>query len=313
MVEQTKKSNAAHLCSCPISFCPCTGIEHDTLSQWQSSVGGAAFIEALFRKQLFSDSTQEISKAFHVVAQSITNLQVPVKSTQILAIISLSATVRKLVQAMLYFKNPDLPGLYAPHIDELLPCSWSERQNMITSFAPSLFASVSSLNKLRAARIVQHDSCTTARSSLQVQPATFPSDILLHQLQANTFLTLFQMSLLYSIAHVSSPELVRDARRACRQLPWASLRDLAGSLLEEGGPFISRGERSAVWERYAVTHFHGRLTLGCCNYGCMKMDGMSEAMLCTKLCSGCRRARYCSVRCQKAAWIDGGHKAVCRV
>lgn len=67
----------------------------------------------------------------------------------------------------------------------------------------------------------------------------------------------------------------------------------------------------SVWEQYALSHFNGRLVRGCCYLGCTNLDGASEAALKTQLCSGCMKARYCSVRCQKAAWCKGEHKSVC--
>lgn len=71
----------------------------------------------------------------------------------------------------------------------------------------------------------------------------------------------------------------------------------------------------SVWEQYAVEHLNGRMVCGCCYLGCTNLDGATEAALvgnATKsLCSGCRKARYCSIECQKAAWCIGGHKAVC--
>lgn len=66
-----------------------------------------------------------------------------------------------------------------------------------------------------------------------------------------------------------------------------------------------------VWERYALSHFSGRLLPGCCHLECRNLAGVSEAALVTQLCSGCMRVRYCSVACQRAAWVNGGHGAVC--
>lgn len=43
---------------------------------------------------------------------------------------------------------------------------------------------------------------------------------------------------------------------------------------------------------------------------CTNLDGVSEAALKTQLCSKCRRAKYHSMECLKAAWLDGGHKTV---
>lgn len=65
------------------------------------------------------------------------------------------------------------------------------------------------------------------------------------------------------------------------------------------------------WEHYTQWNFRGRLLSGCCHLRCRNMEGCSEAALPTLLCSGCRRVRYCSVACQKAAWATGGHSFRC--
>lgn len=57
--------------------------------------------------------------------------------------------------------------------------------------------------------------------------------------------------------------------------------------------------------------FGGRLLLGCCSLDCKEMDGLFDSRLQTKLCQGCRRARYCSVACQRHDWAAGGHRRVC--
>lgn len=75
---------------------------------------------------------------------------------------------------------------------------------------------------------------------------------------------------------------------------------------------ITEPRSQRVWEWYAVSHFHGRLVPGCCYLGCTNLSGVSEAGLKTQLCSGCGRTRYCSVECQKAAWLHGDHKILCR-
>jgi hypothetical protein len=41
------------------------------------------------------------------------------------------------------------------------------------------------------------------------------------------------------------------------------------------------------------------LPVGCWNPGCINMSGVCEASLCTTMCGRCRRARYCSLECQK--------------
>lgn len=66
-----------------------------------------------------------------------------------------------------------------------------------------------------------------------------------------------------------------------------------------------------MWERFAVKQHRGRFLPGCCSLGCRSLAGVSEAALPTQLCSGCMLARYCSVKCQREAWTDGGHSRVC--
>lgn len=83
------------------------------------------------------------------------------------------------------------------------------------------------------------------------------------------------------------------------------------ALLSQPG-FESIGVARTAWERFTVEHFEGRLLPGCCNLGCTNLAGISESTLKTLLCSGCRRARYCTVGCQRAAWLEGGHCSVCK-
>lgn len=48
----------------------------------------------------------------------------------------------------------------------------------------------------------------------------------------------------------------------------------------------------------------------CCNVDCINLDGLSDAALKTMHCS-CRHVMYCSVACQLADWVSGGHSKVC--
>lgn len=67
----------------------------------------------------------------------------------------------------------------------------------------------------------------------------------------------------------------------------------------------------AHWERFAFQHLTGKLFPGCNASNCLNMRGFSEAALPTFLCSGCKRARYCSVECQRQAWANRGHRELC--
>lgn len=145
-------------------------------------------------------------------------------------------------------------------------------------------------------------------------PAALPDRNILQQLTANMFLTLTQMTRLLSEDMTAFNALQRapEVLQACGAMEWAGLRNTVTNMLTPKAHCISTREFHEMWERYGVTHFHGRLTSGCCNLECINLAGVSESALQTKLCSGCRRARYCCVECQKAAWIKGGHRSVCR-
>lgn len=66
----------------------------------------------------------------------------------------------------------------------------------------------------------------------------------------------------------------------------------------------------ADWQTYTL-QFNGRMLPGCSNMLCQNLTGFHELHLNSKLCSGCRRVRYCCNKCQKEAWILGKHNAVC--
>lgn len=69
--------------------------------------------------------------------------------------------------------------------------------------------------------------------------------------------------------------------------------------------------RPGYLECFAELH-SGELLCFCSFLGCGNLEGVSEATLPTTLCSGCRRKRYCSVKCQHADWLSG-HARVCGV
>lgn len=75
---------------------------------------------------------------------------------------------------------------------------------------------------------------------------------------------------------------------------------------------IARME-ARVWHSHTLHAFHGRLLPGCANPSCKNICGVSEASLPTLLCSGCRRVRYCSVKCQRIAWTEGVHNELCGI
>jgi hypothetical protein len=57
-----------------------------------------------------------------------------------------------------------------------------------------------------------------------------------------------------------------------------------------------------------VERTHAAATCSCAYAGCANLGGNSGS----KLCSGCRVARYCSPECSNADWRQGGHRRVCK-
>lgn len=145
--------------------------------------------------------------------------------------------------------------------------------------------------------------------------------LLLQRLQAMTLITFVQVCLwrlececLEATLEERSkiPEWFSTVLRQCQQIHDSKLRIVVHSILI-GGTYPEPRPGSEVYvmfERYATSLVYGRLLPGCCHLGCINLEGVSEAALKTQLCSGCRKARYCSVKCQKAAWL-GGHSTAC--
>lgn len=146
--------------------------------------------------------------------------------------------------------------------------------------------------------------------------------VTMHKLQAVTTCTLVQLCLWTKHSEGAGSDSDSDSERdtlaevieASKDLKNMALRSTITQLLSEtlpDGASRTQPEVDSVWERYAVTHLQGRLLPSCCNLACTNLGGVCEAAMKTQLCSGCRRARYCSVGCQRAAWLEGGHSLVC--
>lgn len=73
--------------------------------------------------------------------------------------------------------------------------------------------------------------------------------------------------------------------------------------------FPNRVVQGRAWSTFVHMECPNLLP-GCGHWMCSEADGCWESSLPTLLCAGCRRVRYCSTACQKAAWVDG-HEGVC--
>lgn len=153
------------------------------------------------------------------------------------------------------------------------------------------------------------------------RPAPAFCKVELLQLQAVTLLTLVQlchMRVRLEVEEVGAhnhelSEWWTKVISSVEKLDHPELRNLVLSCMSEDFIFGKRSsaEINLKWEQYAVAHLSGRILPGCCYVGCTNMCGGSEASLSTQLCFGCKRARYCNVECQRAAWREGGHSLVC--
>lgn len=112
--------------------------------------------------------------------------------------------------------------------------------------------------------------------------------------------------------------MVLDELAACRKIENVGLQEVLTSVLLDESTCsapMSQSEVCSIFERYAMTHFHGKLLPGCCCMGCTDLQEVSEALK-TLLCSGCRGARYWCL--STAAWSarglcgwKGGHSGEC--
>lgn len=167
-------------------------------------------------------------------------------------------------------------------------------------------------------RTCRHERKISATTSKGDGTGACPSHVCcIKQLLAITTLTVLQIYLSRWECEVATPNdatppWLAEVRQAIGSLQDQDMRALGTTLLSDlSSAPRTQSEVGLLWEKYAVEHLHGRLVPGCCNLGCNNLDGFSEAALGTNLCSGCRRARYCCVECQKAAWVEGGHRDVC--
>lgn len=169
---------------------------------------------------------------------------------------------------------------------------------------------------------LQHQlrSTITALDTLAIPACSRTTQHHRHKLQTVLLVTLVQVTHMCvsedaggeGICLLTRKKMVKSELRGLGELG-RGLSSILAALLQGDLPAWSRpwARVGLVWEQYALKHFNGRLLPGCCHLGCTNLDGVSEAALKTLLCSGCRRARYCSTECQRAAWIEGGHSILC--
>lgn len=70
-------------------------------------------------------------------------------------------------------------------------------------------------------------------------------------------------------------------------------------------------KQAVVWSEFHACRGVCPIVGRCGNFTCDNKSECSEAALPTLLCSGCRKVRYCSVKCQRHAWIQCEHRNLC--
>lgn len=139
--------------------------------------------------------------------------------------------------------------------------------------------------------------------------------------QANLSSAIMRTELTLAVASLCT---VSSAGVKCEDLQRASfevgeLGTLGGvqpimfSLFTCEGRVPSVPEQGVVWSSFAASRGVCPKVKKCGCWDCVNKEGCSESDLSTKLCSGCRMVRYCSVACQRSAWREGGHALSCGI
>ncbi|MEW5305313.1 MAG: hypothetical protein WDW36_007862 [Sanguina aurantia] len=307
------------------------GPEYAALNAWCAMPGWAAVTELLQRGEHPADHFLEASNAA-LSAYKCLNLTYGTRDPAMLREkISLAATVRKLVWPFMRHhqrqpvpdaqRNRSLAAEVAPLLDALvkgvMALQYAVQDGIeYISTGTGGIGDAASSSGWRMGQVAASPGQHGAGQDLALPRH------LLHQLQAVALVTLVQASvwrmrtegLVGNALRVATPDWLTNVLTVVERLPNEGLKQVAMSMLRESlfrPPQQTPLDVGVRWERYAVVHFHGRLLPGCCNLDCSNLSGLSEAALGTLLCGGCKRARYCSVACQRAGWRVGGHSTVC--
>ncbi|MEW5310888.1 MAG: hypothetical protein WDW38_002644 [Sanguina aurantia] len=290
----------------------------------------AAF-EASLRGQHSPTTTPEIMQASHYAWGALSLCPESVGAETLSALLSIAATIRKLMLTVMPYPTTrassaqlrgqqqrlpveDQPGGPTDALKRLKLLSDTQAMEL------TLPAAIASLNRLHAARAdngaAGPGGTTTGDSGDESPPGPGPCPEIsllqqLHAIICITFVQVFRWRVAPNASYFNNVQWLPAAGEAFQHLPNPELTTLMASAVNTTAPALAQKEVNACWERYARSHLRGQLTIGCCHLGCANLAGPSEGLLHTLACGGCRLARYCSVKCQKAAWKEGGHSTVC--
>lgn len=302
------------------------------LRRYYHMPGSISVIEACMRDVQQPKSTYQLCDAMHRTAATILLSCGSDHEDMVPTCVSLAATLRKLMQSLIKpyagtsvdrkeQEQLQLRRQHLPLIEQQRLTNLQEKDTQVNMRIPPLTQrygeTIAALNALRLRQPSSPVLITDGSSPEPVSPPRLDRAHGIHQLQSImlsswTHMNHYWLGCARDVGMLGTPSWV--------EMGLVRLGGLGMGMLEVAqaqlhGPLLSttqlQGRVDAVWEGYALTHFNGRLVPGCCYLGCSNLCGTSEAALRTQLCGGCRKARYCSRKCQQAAWRDGGHHAVC--
>lgn len=313
--------------------------EWHILCTWQHLPGSGVLLEMMLRDR---GCDKRHDADVHAIGICMSNLSIQLQYSSRSAFyqghISMAASVHKLM----------LLCTTAPHLvaqDQLTPQSYASTSNvnMRKLLHPAHIALRNCLEDVLTHTSTFHEQGCTSSKATMVDNTMLGCDWCidscvsdlddinlchvvpeeLRQLRAVLVLVLVQVSNLWkglmqqgyaSIDHASHPDFCWEKRLEVHDVELAALASKLSVPLHPPGEddrLCEFKEVAAIWDEYALGHFSGRLLTGCSYLHCTNMSGASESALKTLLCGGCRRMRYCSVSCQRGAWVLGGHSRVC--
>lgn len=313
-----------------------TGNEIITLAAWTAAPGWPAAIEAVQRGQRPDKCLNDVVLLLMIATESLFSI---LKAEDVIVVsgrTSLAATARKLIWPCLQLQtyNASADGREAP--PPPLGAGNDSQEGM-----PEMFTVMRALLQCML-RLDDMISIIGSSCDLQCRMLIRGTGITLDQVQVgeskkpaykNASSKLAASNYLQKLLFLKSLTLAQlfrfqlDWEKALETPPHEPLDWVAEFLGSLGGFHNqcltdvlvtslsirqSQPEFSALWEAYASAHINGPLLPGCCNLGCTNTSGVSEGLLDTLLCSRCRKARYCCKECQRDAWLNGGHKTVCK-
>ncbi|MEW5299449.1 MAG: hypothetical protein WDW36_002466 [Sanguina aurantia] len=291
-----------------------------TLDTWKHSGGCLSVLEASMRDAHCPNDADAFIIAAEVAVRMVNRPRHAHDPASLPPMLSLAATVRKLVGLHTGYPiaRPTTPGAVtgrlAPEVNlQLLAILMDSICHSMRAIDFAMLTEGTAAQAPRAPKTVPTGAPVTAECARQMRRVV--ATLLLCVLQCCGWRLRFEGG--------------EDA--AGRPLEWfadmkgqlARLSGEAGQLAREvmtsprraaaaaAAPAGRDTDLATMYERLAASSPQGVPLPGCCHLGCASFAGPGEGVLPTQLCGGCRRASYCSVACQKAAWKKGGHRAVC--